>query len=167
MPDYVEYFLNSNTNVMQYETVEIDHPSFSSVLRVVRNASDGLSATLEDGSTAEFEYYPMKVSPVSSVGDDLDQTISITFGDLGEVLPKQLDSMSAAGTMHIHPVLKYRVYRSDDLSAPMLGPIELLVQDLSFSREGATFEAAAKPLNSTSTGELYTIERFATLRGFI
>lgn len=164
---YVNYFLNSKTSVAQLETVEISHPAFSKTYRIVRNAAAGLTATLENGSTAEFEYYPMKLSP-QHARDDLDHSISVTFGDLGEVLPLELDRvMNYPAGMTIKPVVKYRVYRSDDLTSPLYGPLVLEVEAFTFNKEGSTFEAKAPSINLTRTGEVYSLTRFPALKGFL
>jgi hypothetical protein len=93
--------------------------------------------------------------------------LKIQLGDLGEILPKELDAISAGVGFGIKPTLKYRTYRSDDLSAPLYGPITLEISALTFKKEGAAFEAHAPRLNSTATGELYSTIRFPMLRGFI
>jgi len=166
MSEYSEFFLNAGSNVAELELLEISHPNFTQTYYIVRNAVNGVTVTLEDDSTQEFEYYPLQITPVGS-GDDLDQVLQIQLGDLGGILPQELDAVSVAGTFGTKPVLKYRTYRSDDLSAPLYGPITLEISALTFKKEGAAFEAHAPRLNNTATGELYVTSRFPTLRGFI
>lgn len=98
---------------------------------------------------------------------DLDNGLRISFGDLGEVLPKELDAVASANSMHIKPTIIYRVYRSDDLTAPMIGPIRLEATNFSFTREGASFEASAPYVNNNRTGETYNLTRFPMLRAFL
>jgi hypothetical protein len=166
MSEYSEFFLNSGSNVAELELLEISHPSFSQTFYIVRNAVAGVTVTLEDASSQEFVYYPLQIQAIGS-GDDLDQVLRIQLGDLGDLLPRELDAVSAAGTFGTKPTLIYRTYRSDDLSAPLYGPITLEISNLTFKREGAAFEAHAPRLNKTATGELYTTTRFPMLRGFI
>lgn len=164
---YVNYFLNSKSSVAQLETVEISHPAFSKVYRIVRNSAAGLDAILENGASAHFDYYPIKLVP-QHARDDLDHSISVTFGDLGEILPLELDRvMNYPAGMSTKPVVKYRVYRSDDLSSPLYGPLILEVEAFTFNKEGSTFEAKAPSINLTRTGELYSLTRFPGLRGFL
>lgn len=164
---YVNYFLNSKSSVAQLETIEISHPAFSQTYRIVRNAAAGVAVTLENGSSATFDYYPMKLSP-QHARDDLDHSISVTFGDLGEILPLELDRvMNYPAGMDIKPVVKYRVYRSDDLSSPLYGPLVLEVEAFTFNKEGSTFEAKAPSINLTRTGEVYSLTRFPALKGFL
>lgn len=164
---HARYFLNSKASVIQLELVEFIHPAFSQTYRCVRNAVKGVTVTLETGGSAFFEYYPMKIAPKSS-RDDLDSGIGITFGDLGEVLPAELDRvMKYPKGLEIKPTVKYRIYRSDDLSAPIYGPLVLSVDSIAFDRQGSTFEAKAQSINLTRTGEIYSLTRFPALRGFL
>lgn len=166
MSIYSEYFLNSSSSIVQLELIEISHSAFTQSYFVVRNATNGVTVTLEDASSQEFEYYPLKVTPLGS-RDDLDQAIRVDLGDLGEVLPKEIDAVSNSVGFIEKPIVKYRAYRSDDLSEPLIGPWILEVTTFNFNREGSTFEAKAPSLNINRTGEAYKIARFPMLRGFI
>jgi len=164
---YAEYFLNSKTSVAQLDTIEISHSAFSQTYRIVRNSVQGLTAKIETGATAIFEYYPIKIVP-HHARDDLDHSITITFGDLGEIIPLELDNvMNAPGGFDEKPVVKYRIYRSDDLEAPLYGPLLLEVDSFTFDRYGSTFEAKAPSVNLNRTGESYTLTRFPGMRGFL
>lgn len=163
---YSEFFLNSKSTVVQLELMEISHPNFTKVYRVVRNAVKGVTVTLETGASAAFDYYPMRIEN-NGAKDDLDQSFTITLGDLGEVLPKELDSVASAQGFSVKPVVTYRTYRSDDLTRPLFGPVVLEVESFAFNREGSTFTAKAPSLNVNKTGELYKLERFPMLRGFL
>lgn len=164
--DYAAYFLNSRSSIVELETIELSHPNFTQTYFCVRNAPRGLTAKLETGVSVDFQYYPMQIQN-KGAKNDLDSGLTISFGDLGEVLPKELDSVSSANGFNVKPVILYRTYRSDDLSAPMFGPMKLEVATFAFSQQGATFDAAAPALNLTSTGELYAIDRFPMLRGLL
>lgn len=166
MTTYAEFFLNSKTSVVQLETLEISHPNFTKIYRIVRNAVEGVTLTLENAQVATFDYYPLQIEN-AGVRDDLDQAIKINLGDLGEVLPKELDEVSSNDGFGIKPIVVYRTYRSDDLSRPLFGPVTLEVSSFAFNREGSTFEAKAPSLNVNKTGELYKLDRFPMLRGFL
>lgn len=166
MSSALSYFLSAKRNVVALELVEFTHPSFSQTYRRVRNAREGVTVTLEDDTVATFDYYPLQITELSDQAD-LDTGIRIDFGDLGEVLPKELDLAYAADNMAVKPQVIYRAYRSDDLTAPMLGPLRLEATTFSFTREGASFEAAAPYVNNNKTGESYTLSRFHMLRGFL
>lgn len=166
MSKYSEYFLNSGSSVVQLELIEISHSALSKVYRIVRNAINGITVKLEDGSVENFEYYPLAISPISST-DDLDQTLKISLGDLGEILPLEFDLIHKSDSFNEKPIVKYRVYRSDDLNNVLVGPLILEVKTFSFTKEGATFEAKAPSVNINKTGEVYKIDRFPMLRGFL
>tara|TARA_Y100001973_G_C5206110_1_gene341642 strand:+ start:947 stop:1447 length:501 start_codon:yes stop_codon:yes gene_type:complete len=166
MSAYTEFFLASKSSIVQLELLEISHSSFTKTYRIVRNAVDGVTVTLEDASSQTFDYYPLRIVGVGT-RDNLDFGIKIDLGDLGEVLPEELDAVSSDDGFSEKPVVKYRTYRSDDLTAPLFGPVVLEVRSFSFNREGSTFEAKAPSLNVNKTGELYKIDRFPMLRGFL
>jgi len=131
----------------------------------VRNAINGVTVTLETGVQQFFTYYPLQITPTGS-DNDLDQSMKITLGDLGELLPQQMDACSVAGTFSIKPTLIYRTYRSDDLTQPAYGPDRFVVNNIAFNLDGGTFEAVAPYLNNSRTGEIYDLNRFTPLRGF-
>ena len=166
MPDYTEFFLNSKSSVVQLELLEISHPDFTKTYYIVRNNTEGITVTLEDLTEQTFDYYPLKVTPSGS-REDLDFGVRIDLGDLGEVLPEELDAVASASGYSVKPTVKYRLYRSDDLTAPMLGPHTMEVTAFSFTREGASFEARAPSLNVNRTGEVYRVDRFPMLKGFL
>lgn len=162
----LSYFLNSQRDVVNLELVEFSHPAFSQTYRRVRNAIDGIGVGLETGQQARFEYYPMKITQMGDQAN-LDTGVRIDFGDLGEVLPRELDRAYSSGQMGIKPTVIYRAYRSDNLASPMIGPLRLEATTFSFSREGASFEASAPYVNNNKTGETYNLARFPMLRGFL
>lgn len=166
MSRYTEFFLNSKSSVVQLELLEISHPNFTKIYRVVRNAVEGVTVTLETGQSAQFDYYPLKISAIGA-RDNLDQALTINLGDLGDVLPKELDEVSSASGFGIKPTVVYRTYRSDDLLRPLFGPVLLEVESFAFNREGSTFEAKAPSLNINKTGERYKLDRFPMLRGYL
>lgn len=166
MPDYIGFFLNSKTTVVQFETIELTHPSFSKIYRLVRNKTDGLTATLETAASVLFDYCPMRIGR-ESLQDDLDYSIAIELGDLGEIVPIELDAVADDDDFSTKPVIKYRLFRSDDLTAPMFGPTSLEVTEFSFTKTGCKFNAHAPLLNLARTGEVYSLVRFPMLRGFL
>lgn len=166
MPDYAAYFLGSKSNVVYLETLQISHPDFTRTYWIVRNAIGGLTADLEGGVSQVFEYYPLRIRAIGS-NDDLEQSLQIDLGDLGELIPSEIDAVAEAGTMGIKPTVTYRAWRSDDLTEPLVGPVELELADISSNQEGSSFEARAASLNVNRTGKLYRIEDFPMLRGFL
>ena len=166
MTNYSEFFLNSKSSVVELELVEISHPYFTEVYRKVRNSLQPVTVTLENATQATFYYYPLKITSMGA-RTDLESGFRIDVGDLGEILPLELDNVAANEGFEIKPTVVYRTYRSDDLTQPLFGPFELEVTSFSFNREGASFEAKAPSLNNNRTGELYSLARFPMLRGFL
>lgn len=166
MSAYSEFFLKSSGSIVQLECLEISHSAFTQTYRVVRNATNGVTVRYEDLVDYTHTYYPLAVQSLGSRGD-LDQGLQVNLGDLGEVLPVELDAVSSANGFQEKPVVKYRTFRSDDLQNVLFGPLVLEVKTFSFNREGSTFEAKAPLLNINKTGELYKLDRFPMLRGFL
>lgn len=180
---YADFFLNSAASVVQLDLLEISHPSFTSGVAspgypgwysyfIVRNHSEGVTVTLETGDSQAFTYYPLKIEG-SSTRENLDYGLKVTLGDLGLLIPDQIDAvlsaeMDPAATIEgrHRPRLIYRVYRSDQLpSGRIYGPVTLDIYTVTMTRDGAAFEAKAPSLNLSRTGEVYSLKRFPMLRG--
>lgn len=161
MTDLTEYFLNRTADVGRYECLTISHPSFSKVYNIVRNARLGISA-----EATEYEYYPLEITSIGA-RPNLDSGFKINMGDLGEIIPIELDAVAADDAYDVKPIVVWRTYRSDDLTQPLQGPVTLEIKDFAFKREGCSFEAKAPSLNNNRTGELYSLTRFPMLRGLV
>jgi len=166
MSALTEFFLGSKRQVVQLELLEISHPSFSRTFYIVRNNRNGVTVVIETSVSQFFEYMPLKVTG-SGARDDLDTGIQVSFGDLGEVIPKELERIERDDSAYINPQVKYRIYKSDDLTQPLIGPYAFEITALSNNNKGASFEAKAPGLNFSKTGELYRVDRFPMLRGFL
>lgn len=166
MSSYSEFFLKSSGSVVQLECLQISHSAFTKTYRVVRNATKGITVKYENGVYYDHVYYPLQVQSLGMRGD-LDQGLRINLGDLGEVLPQELDAVSSSDGFSEKPIVQYRTFRSDDLDHVLFGPLVLEVTTFSFNRSGSTFEAKAPSLNINKTGELYKLDRFSMLRGFL
>ncbi len=167
MSELSEFFLNSKASVVRLQLLEISHPAFSQTYYLVRNATNGITVDHEDASSHEYIYMPMSITR-SGPTDDLDDWLNITLGDLGEVVPTELAAVRAAPDgLKTLPVVKYREYRSDDLSAPITGPLLMEVKNFNFTVEGATFEARNPQINYSKTGERMTPARFPMLKGLL
>lgn len=165
---YADYFLNTAATIARLQLLEISHSSFSTVFRVVRNMSDGVTVTHESppGGSFFYQYLPLEVSTLG-ISNDLDQAIRVSFGDLGQILPIELDQVVFENTTEEKPVVVYREYRSDDLTAPLFGPASLEIDTITSDENGSSFEAKAIEVNLNRTGELYEISRFPMLRGLL
>ncbi len=119
-----------------------------------------------DWGEAPFAYYPLRIVG-NGTRENLDFGIRIDLGDLGEILPQELDRISSDLAYGKLPTVEYWTYRSDDLTAPLYGPLVLEVKNINFAREGASMDAKAPSLNVSRTGERYKTSRFPMLRGFL
>ncbi|MGG4580344.1 hypothetical protein ACLPHZ_17860 [Alcaligenaceae bacterium Me47] len=164
-----DFFFKARRSVSRIEGLEISHPSFSRSFFLVRNPNPWMKRQAlghGGGVVREYEYLPMRMQPKDTRGD-LDFGMRVDLGDLGEIIPSELQRVIDAGTSHIKPTVIYRAWRSDKLSEPMIGPIVLQADEISRTRDGSSFEAVAPYLNLTRTGEAYTVDRFWMLRGFL
>lgn len=165
MTDYAEFFLNSNVDIVELDCLEISHSLFTQTYYCVRNAAQGVNVTHEDSSEHFYGYVPMKVS-LTGPRADLDHILRVELGELGEIIPTEVDSIKSGDGFAEYPVVKYRTYRSDELDQPLYGPLMLQVKQFAFTKQGAAFEAMASSLNVSRTGERYTVPRFPMLKGF-
>jgi hypothetical protein len=151
---------------VQLETVSISHPSFSQTYYLVRNHSDGVTVKYENGSSIRHEYLPMAITSLGNRGD-LDHGFSVSLGDVDSVAVHELELVAQAGTFNQKPKFIYRTYRSDDLEHILFGPIVLEISNFTLTKDGVAFEATAPKMNINRTGELYSLDRFPMLRGFL
>lgn len=166
MPDY-NYWLSGNPDDVRLQCVEISHPAWSKVYRIVQNHADGITVTHEGGFTYAYEYVPLTIQKGNN-SDDLDQEITIGVGDLGEDFPKDLDRIRASSLYSkVRPTLNYREYNLSDLTKPQVTILGLEATDYEPKKEGAVFVCRAKQMNLTKTGETYNLDDYPTLRGFV
>ena len=160
MTAYDEFFLGSHSDVVQLELMSI---VMDDEYHVVRNAKEGVTVTLENGRRQEFMYYPLRFTPVGTKGD-LDYGLRVELGDLGEIIPKEVEAFRLLNR-NSKPRVVYRVYRSDDLSEPMFGPLNLEITNVTMTRDGSAFDAQAPVISVLRTGSVYGLNRFPMLRG--
>ena len=182
MTAYHEYFLGSSPSVAQLELLEISHPRFTQTFRVVRNTEQDELAALDaqgnnkrgvivmhEGAVGPFEYesMPMAITKIGT-GNDVDQILKVDIGDLGSLIPQEIDAVMTANAMLTKPLVKYRVYRSDDTSEVGLifGPTVHEITTLTYSKTGCAFEAVSPRLSITRTGRKYTVKEFPMMRAF-
>lgn len=161
MTDYVSFFLNAQGGVIQLDCIEIAHSSFPDVFRYVRNDTSGITVKHEDGLDYFYEFQQMEIGR-NNITNDLDQVFSITLADYDDALIQAYANL----TDNVPPTFKYRVYRDDDLTTPMLIIQTLDIVSMNKDSTGlVTFDAQAPELNSVRTGDAYSLERFPMLRG--
>ncbi len=162
--DLTEYYLDSSPSVRLLECIEIKHSLWPVSLRYVTNNTYGMTVKHEDGETAVYEYMPLQIRR-GNTADNLDQTLSITVGDLGEVVPQLLKIIRDADSEE-RPQVIYRCYSSSNLDMPIDRQAGLEVETMSRDPQATTFDVASQRLNSVGTGRLYTVDEFPGLKGF-
>lgn len=168
MTAFQEFFLNRKSDVMRLELLEFSHHNFSKTYRVVRNAMNGVTVHLPapDNRWEHFDFAPLRIQRDGFDGS-MDSRLSITFGDLGDVIAQELQNIRMADSWRVTPSIRYWVYRSDNLNTAIYGPISYLFTSMPYTKEGFTAIAQAPNINANGTGEIYTLTRFPMLRGFL
>lgn len=164
--DETFYWLVGRHDDVRLECVEITHPSFSRGYRFVRNHADGVRVRHENGYYYDYEYLPLTIQPSQS-SDNLLQGFTIGIGDVGEILPYEIQRLRNGSYPNIRPAVNYRVYLTSDLSQPLSSVLGLEVTDNQRKKQGAVFKCQAKETNKTSTGVKYTLDRYPMLRTFL
>ena len=164
MTDDYEFYLVGNPQAVRLQLVEIAHPAFTQTFRFVRNHALGVTVTHENGVSAHYEYLPIPVQKGKS-STDLEQTLTITIGDVGEIIPKQIDLIRKSDLFAlIRPIVNYREYYSDKLGEPCLVGSNLEVTDYSLQKQGVVFKCQAKDIANTKTGSTYNLDSHPLLR---
>lgn len=166
MSAYTEFFLSSGRNVAMLELLEISHPNFSQTYYITRSQIGGVTVIHEDSTTHDYTYVPCEITR-DKVSDDMDSSVKIQLGDLGDILSVETDNVRIANGFSIKPTVRFRIYREDVLSMPIDGPFIYELSNFAFNNQGTIFDAAAPSLNSTGTGETYKVGRFSMLRAFL
>lgn len=151
----------------EFRTIEIYHPDFSSLIRLVADYQDQTftleaAAPRDPSSDQLFSRAGLKIAEPSESGS-VEQTLTVSMGGVGNVINDQLSQVTPDGSLT--PIeLIYRKYYSGNLDEPVL-VLTLSVADINFkSYEAVTITAEDVNFASKRAGELYTLERFEGLR---
>lgn len=158
------FWASSPQNVRPIPTIEISHSHLPSTYRYWTEPYIG---TVKNESVSDITMNPanMTVSLANSQ-DNLDQNynIAIDLTDAQDILREALDIIPVNTKEQI--VLTYREYLSDTL-AVIQSSVSLIVQNISYSQEGAKFKCVTPRMNLTSSGESYNPFDIPMLRGFL
>lgn len=160
----MEYWLRGRHDDVRMECIEIKHPSFSRDYRFVRNHAYGVRIKHEDGVYRDYEPLPMTIKAAKAAAD-LQQSFTIGIGDVGEVMPLEIDRLRRGSHQTKRPILNYRVYLTSDLTSPMSSARGLEITNNQPQKQGAVFTCQGRELNKTSTGIIFTVELLPSLRG--
>jgi len=168
-PQYIEFFLNCSAAVVELELLEISHPAFTggnygsgTIYKIVKNASDGVVY-----SGDAYLYYPFVLSK-GSRSQDLDYSLDISFGDLGEITTTEIKNIIGSVAYSQMPIsVSYMIFRSDDLTAPIFGPIDLKAKNFNWNGDGFTLECRSRISNKNKTGTYYDLMSYPSLKTFL
>lgn len=160
------YWLIGRHDDVRLECIEILHPSFSKTYRFVRNHTDGIRVSHENGNYYDYEYLPLTIN-AGKTSNNLDQSFTIGIGDVSEIMTHEIRRLRNGNYPNIRPTVNYRVYLTSDLTKPLSSVLGLEVTDNQPKQQGAVFICKAKEVNKTATGVKYTLEDYPTLRGFL
>ena len=160
-----ELYLHNNPEEQRLiETISITHSEISQDYYIVREP-DGETLFLEDGTEQFFQGVNFEVSK-STDSDDLDEEFSIVFDDADGTLKNEASRITISSSEF--PVVTYRAYIDSDVSSPAYGPIKLQGTSMTAGNDGQVTVTAKSPsLNVNRCGELYTYERFSSLKSFL
>lgn len=161
--DEVYYWLRGRHDDVRLECIEITHPSFTKIYRFVRNHADGVR--VKHGSWYDYEYLPITIK-TSKSADNLNQGMSLGIGDVGDIIPMEIDRLRNGSHKTSRPIINYRVYLTSDLSTPVDSILGLEVTDNNPQNAGAVLTCRARDLNKSSTGLIYNLYDDPTLIGF-
>ena len=164
MANQISFFLTNTRNLYWIDTIEMDHPDFVEPFYFQNEYIDeDIVATNEDLQQATYSYQLFDVKR-NNVVADLDQGVGVTFADYKDVLKTAVNAASSSSPI----TLRYRVFRSDDLTSPMDFIQVLKVVSVNCDAEGfVTFQAGAEQLNNVKTGDTYTLNKYPLLKGTI
>lgn len=165
--ELLKFYLGSLKETAMLEFVEIKHSALSKVWRITKNFPEGITVKHEDGAAYAYEYWPLALS-FDGRKVDLDSGLRLDLGDLGTLMPQEIDNIIRAGGIGEKPVMLYRIYSSDNLDEPLSGPVSFEIHSVSRNAEGSSIEAKAPLINTSGTGLIYTLDGpFEPLRDYL
>jgi hypothetical protein len=145
------------------QTLEISHSAMSRSFHLWREPYEGM--TYANGVAMAMEPCNVEIKLAGSEGH-LDQVFAIRIStvDDADTLRNELDRIPIATLEKIRVI--YREYLSDDLTEAQATAV-LQAESISYSIGAANISAVSPRLNTTRTGELYSLKDVPTLRGFL
>lgn len=169
--DIKTFHLDSSPAIALLETIEINHSAWDKPIRIVTNHADGLSARNELGQYVVYDFAPLLISK-GETSDNLDQSLKITLGDLGEVVPPLIDKIRQQDSDE-SPQVTYRAYVFDAGAMQLVKetPIDIIkgltITSMSRDVNATTFEAKTEDKNTLKTGRIYNSNDYPDLKGLL
>jgi hypothetical protein len=161
-----EAYASCPSTVSELVTVEIYHPTWSSVVRLVRDRSD-LVAKLESaapnnpGATVTFTAFPFEFTlPKKGEGR---QELRLSIDNASRLLMDAIESLDLTSSIPVRVI--YRPYLSTDLTGPALNPpLSLAVRAISIDVQRVSLACGyADFANRKFPRQVYAIEDFPGL----
>ena len=158
--------------LLEYATIELRHAAFiqdgaAYAIRLVRDVVDDMTFTLEDGAAldpgAAVSFKARQFEDIiTPFQEGQVPSCRVSIDNVGREL---LPSLEAAAQMRADLVLTYRLYRSDDLSAPYHGPFDYVLRQVSIRGTRVEGNAVIDNLdNRKFPSRVATLALFAGLR---
>jgi len=169
--DIKDIHLDCSPSIVPLETLEISHSTWPEPIRIVTNHGDGTEALLETGETAFFEFAPLMLD-FGTTSDDLDQSINVTLGDLGEIVPPLIKKIRESESDELPEVI-YRRYAFDASSmtfakAESINTTKgLYVERMNRDHQASTFEAKTPGKNSVVCGRTLNLRDYPDQMGLL
>ena len=163
---YIDFFSKSERSEIMVETIEIYHPNFSQTYYLQYVSRNPITVKDENGVSFTCQPCPMKLKRLGSSGD-LEQAMQLSIGDVGMIIAEEMLNIEKADGFTVKPVCKIRAYSSKDLNTIVFGTFVLEITDVQTTEQGSLLEVRPPNLNVSGTGQLYTVQRFPMLLGFI
>lgn len=160
---YAELLASQPENQNEIETLEISDPYASKTYYFVKG-NKAVTAKLESGAIVTFEPTAMQASRARQ-SNDLSQNASFTLPDVDNILDDELANRPL--NAQEPTLLTFRLYISEDLTAPAIEPVTLEVVSITQKKGSVTFNTAVPRLNKLETGQRYTTELIKPLLGFM
>lgn len=106
-----EYWVKRPANIIQFMTVEFQHPDFGFV-RLVANQFSSKQFDV-DGTLETFDAVSMEVPKVTNQSSDSTRAGTIIFGRIGLAFRKKLLTISPLGSIKDPIIVKLRQYQED------------------------------------------------------
>ena len=169
--DIKSFHLDSTPATALLETLEISHSAWDKPIRIVTNHADGLTARNESGQYVVYQFAPLIISK-GETSDNLDQSLKITLGDLGEIVPPLIERIRERSSDEL-PQVTYRAYAYDAFAMALAKetPIDIIkglgITSMSRDAQATTFEARTSDKNTLKTGRVYTLADYPDLKGLL
>lgn len=162
--DYQQFVMNSQSDSVELDLIEISSPHFSKVYRYVNNAGLGVDLTL-NGEVVHFEYMPFVVRE-SDKKFNLDSELSLALPGGSEDMSREVERLIRSGAINNpskRPIFKRWFFSSKNLTQPALTHPELEVFGCQRDHQKSVIQCGSSNMKSEGIGMFATIDQFPML----